>query len=565
MRQGRQWFLVVMLLIPFCSSKAETVGIAPYRVLIINSWSKELPWQLSVENGIRAELVSRQLPYEIFAEYLDADRFDQTFNHDALSTFLNSKYQASSINLIIADSLPAVSFLMRYPSLLPGTPRVYLPDSDYISAKDIGKNDVVIPVKEDYIRSVNEAIQRTGATQLYVVGESFSEGGSNQLQRFKQTFKNKTASFRLHYLENLSMAELAEQTAQLPPNSAIFFLLIFKDSTETSYVPYQAASLLAQKANAPIFSLWEALMGSGIVGGYLLSGERLGAMAIRHALLKEQNISLDPNLSNAYGYYFDERQLIKHDIAKQTLPDNATIRFSEPSFWHAYRLEITLTLLLLTLLSFVTSTLFVVNKKRKRAIYALIQERRLLEQRVADRTQALHDAKIQAEADARTDVLTGLNNRRAFYEHGRFLHEQASRYHNTYSVLLIDIDLFKEVKDVYGHDVGDRVLKQIANIIRESIRNSDIPGRIGGDEFAVLLPQSAACNIMDLAERIRLAVSARQIETDTSSIHLTVSIGIAEYSPIAETLDTVIKHADEALYDAKNNGRNNIVLYRETK
>ena len=557
-----RFFLLIVCLTPI-NIWADSASPTSYRVLIINSWSKELPWQLSVENGIRAELDRRGQPYEIFAEYLDADRFDQDFNHDALSDFLNSKYQTSSINLIIADSLPAVSFLIEHPSLLPGTPRVYLPDSDFISEDGIGENDVVIPVTEDYVSSVNEAIRRSGATQLYVVGESFSEGGKNQLRRFKQAFSNTDLDIR--YLENLSMPQLIEETAKLPPNSAIFYLLVFKDSLGMSYIPYQAANILAKNANAPIFSLWRSLMGSGIVGGYLLSGERLGAMAIRHAFLKAHNISLEPNLSDAYGHYLDERQLKKHRISKQALPETTTLLFSAPSFWKTHQLEIVLTFFLLILLSLLTGILIVVNRKRQRAIQALMQERRLLEQRVADRTQALHDAKIQAETDARTDVLTGLNNRRAFYEHGRFLHEQATRYHNTYSVLLIDVDLFKEVNDVYGHDVGDRVLKQIANIIRQSIRNSDIPGRIGGDEFAVLLPHSAAHKMTEFAERIRSAVAQSSITIDSKAIKLTVSIGIAEFHSAEEMLDGVIKRADVALYEAKNNGRNNIALYRETK
>ena len=159
---------------------------------------------------------------------------------------------------------------------------------------------------------------------------------------------------------------------------------------------------------------------------------------------------------------------------------------------------------------------------------------------------------------AHTDPLTGLMNRRHF----RLLADQeftrAARTHQQLLMMMLDIDHFKHVNDTHGHDVGDQALIAIANVLRDGIRDMDILARWGGEEFLVLLPETDMAGAMPIAERIREQVS--QIKLPKIPEGLTISIGMCEAAPGME-LKTVTSLADQALYQAKANGRNRIVCH----
>jgi len=181
-----------------------------------------------------------------------------------------------------------------------------------------------------------------------------------------------------------------------------------------------------------------------------------------------------------------------------------------------------------------------------------------LEAQVLRRTQELEAAKLGAEQLARTDVLTGLNNRRAFFEYAEVLDGQARRYNHTYVIAIIDIDHFKAVNDCWGHDTGDVALQTVAHRIEDTLRDSDISGRIGGEEFAIILPQTSAEEGSTLVERLRNTIEQTVIDTPKTPIQLTISVGIAALEDKNCSLESVVTNADAALYRAKNNGRNTI-------
>ena len=186
------------------------------------------------------------------------------------------------------------------------------------------------------------------------------------------------------------------------------------------------------------------------------------------------------------------------------------------------------------------------------------KERDSLEQLVQKRTAALEQAMQQAELLARTDALTGALNRRAFFEYGEKEFERASRYKTTLAVIMIDLDYFKLINDNFGHAVGDATLIAVINTLRGLIRNVDTIGRIGGEEFAALLPQADMQTATDLAQRLRCAVEELKITADDMSVSITASFGVAVIDVANETLDESLQRADAALYRAKENGRNRI-------
>jgi len=184
----------------------------------------------------------------------------------------------------------------------------------------------------------------------------------------------------------------------------------------------------------------------------------------------------------------------------------------------------------------------------------LAQAHAQLETAVAQRTQQLVWL-------ANTDPLTGLKNRRAFTEAAQAQILQCQRYPYPIAALIIDIDHFKSINDRYGHPVGDQAIQRVTASITHTLRVSDIIGRIGGEEFAVLLPHTDAAAARVSAERIRLAVESIEIVIlNAKPLRLTVSVGIALYQPTL-TLDNLLMHADKALYRAKNTGRNRVETY----
>jgi len=157
---------------------------------------------------------------------------------------------------------------------------------------------------------------------------------------------------------------------------------------------------------------------------------------------------------------------------------------------------------------------------------------------------------------ATTDGLTGAYNRRFFVElcHQELL--QAGRRFRPTSLLLMDIDHFKRINDRFGHSAGDDVLRQVVEIGRKALRSEDVIGRIGGDEFAVLLPSTTLEQAAKVAERLRSTYERLEVPSPSGNVRFTVSCGVAEWKPHFRTVEELLQRADCALYQAKNEGRN---------
>jgi diguanylate cyclase (GGDEF)-like protein len=157
---------------------------------------------------------------------------------------------------------------------------------------------------------------------------------------------------------------------------------------------------------------------------------------------------------------------------------------------------------------------------------------------------------------ARTDALTGLANRRAFDEQLEQLVAHADRFGHSVSLILADVDHFKQVNDTWGHEAGDMVLKGIAKTMQDAVRAVDVCARFGGEEIAILLPQTTLGGAVELADRLRKAVAAKPFGALGEEIPVTVSCGVACYPEGVITKEALFAAADRALYEAKSAGRN---------
>jgi len=161
---------------------------------------------------------------------------------------------------------------------------------------------------------------------------------------------------------------------------------------------------------------------------------------------------------------------------------------------------------------------------------------------------------------ATTDLMTGINNRHHFLS--LLYHEFARgrRYKAPLSLMILDLDFFKQINDGYGHAAGDAALKTFANAATECLRGMDVLGRLGGEEFGILLPSTAVDQAEVVAERIRVAVARIAIDTDLGTVRFTTSIGVAQSQEDDESVDVLLARADAALYAAKAAGRNRVVV-----
>ena len=185
-------------------------------------------------------------------------------------------------------------------------------------------------------------------------------------------------------------------------------------------------------------------------------------------------------------------------------------------------------------------------------------QRRLIQEKSRQLGEALlevQERRLEAEDSARRDPLTTLANRRHFYA------AAAEARANTLAVIILDIDHFKAVNDTHGHAAGDRVLHAVAAVIRENVRPGDTPCRYGGEEFAVLLPGTGLLGAATLGERLRARIGAESIATEHGPLSVSVSVGIAAADGEAAAVDALLDRADQALYQAKDGGRDRVRLW----
>lgn len=197
--------------------------------------------------------------------------------------------------------------------------------------------------------------------------------------------------------------------------------------------------------------------------------------------------------------------------------------------------------------------------QRSKAQYELSKLNEELEERVIKRTAELEEANQRLHFLATKDPLTNINNRRGFFQIGGQMFNLFKRYGRPLTVIMLDIDHFKLINDKHGHKVGDEAIICCAKTCGMILRDTDVFGRIGGEEFAIILSETNRDAACELAERIRLNVPKSEVLL-AHKINMTVSIGIHELQQVDQDFSAALEIADKALYEAKNNGRNQVKI-----
>ncbi|RRV03778.1 sensor domain-containing diguanylate cyclase [Pseudomonas sp. v388] len=181
---------------------------------------------------------------------------------------------------------------------------------------------------------------------------------------------------------------------------------------------------------------------------------------------------------------------------------------------------------------------------------------------VASNRHQLQAANAELLHLSSTDRLTGLYNRGHWEEALRLEHARHARYGSQAALVMFDIDHFKYINDTYGHQVGDEVLRSVAGLLRNLIRETDIAGRYGGEEFAVLLPDTDGAHALLFAERLRSAVEESEVMHEGLAIRCTISLGVADLATPVSDYKQLIERADQAMYVSKRSGRNQVTVHK---
>lgn len=588
------WVLLWLPIAPFAAepvgSGAAGIGLAPaataarLRVLVLASFHAGLPAQRLLEQGLDDALRPREGEHRVFVEYLDSARLPLGSRaSEALAQYLAAKYGDAGVQVVVAFQPAASDFLIAQPALLPQARRIHAEIAD-AKAEHIRRTDpqaLILSPHVDYGPSLAEAIRLTGAQRIVVVGDTRDGAAAMRLAMIRAAAGRLPPEITVDYLLDRPLAEVLDRSAQLPPGSIVYYLLMFGDGAGRALAPVDVAREIAAHSAVPVVSQWESLLGSGILGGYSLSHVVLGREVGRAALGVVQPSGVLPVSGdkpvNAMRHVYDARQLRRFGIDERTLPPDSVLLFREPTLLEAHRGQVIATGAVIAALVLLLLMLAASNRARRRALSELAHERELLAQRVAERTAELDDrvaelarrnddltmVKAQLSTLAQTDGLTGLANRRQFDSVLAQELRRLQRRGGALSLLLMDVDFFKAYNDRYGHVQGDRCLKAIAELLAACTRRpADVAARYGGEEFVLVLPDTPHDGAWQLARQLMDDLARLALPHADSAVapHVTLSVGLVTVGPEADLAPAeLLALADAQLYRAKAEGRDRIV------
>lgn len=402
-------FLVFQFLSP--SSHAQTPSNVTH-ILFINSTNQDMPWYKSVELGLRTELTKRSFSYELFVENMDVNRFDEVNQKQLMKDYLKQKYKNKHIDIIVTQSPSAATLLSQLDDFFINAPRIYLePGAQFNLPKKT--SGAVIQAKLDYAQATANAVNLMKPKKLIVILDTKNDIGMSFHRGLFSVINRDFSYLNVEKWFDLPLPELLTRVRNAPADSIILFTPIFRRYDNKSLSPYQLVERLTEESPAPVFSYWEVLLGSGVVGGYVLSGEKIGKRIADSIVFYNENKALNEISGEGLSTYsYDWRQLSKFNIAPQSLPEESIISYYEPTYFEKNKILIySATVIIFILSSFLVFVLFL-NQRRIQLLKELDEEKQRLESRVEERTEELLRAKEEAEhlTSAKSEFLANMSH-----------------------------------------------------------------------------------------------------------------------------------------------------------
>jgi diguanylate cyclase (GGDEF)-like protein len=553
-------------------------GAVRKNVLVLHNFNQDHPAIALYDQGLRQALqAATDYDVRISTEYLNLSGLEQEPGYVAdTAAYLVRKYSLWKPDAVVLDNAVVglyEKYLQRVFADVPWVVPVELePGEGHRSASN--RIDVIWGVtQEDIDRNLALILRlRPGTKTVFLV-----LGASTQERRIAQT----AAPVLAKYADRLSVvvtdgmrhATLLDAVEHAPDDAAVLYLRFARDASGDVFIPATVAREVTSRAKIPVFCLSGHLLGEGMIGGYVAEigafGRFMGGKLLE--ALNGRFVGGELISSDCTAYMFDGRVLERFGIDAGKLPPGSRVEFIPATLWQTHRDVVLGSVVLVVAETFLILGLVVNRLRRKRAEAALVALNVTLEQRVLERTRALHESNEalheakesleglnhQLERLSRTDSLTGLPNRRQAEAFAAAYHREFEEAGRVYAVAMLDVDFFKRINDRHGHEAGDFLLTRLGREMTALVRPGDMTARWGGEEFLLVLPGVDAAAAGALASRVRAGIAAAVYDWRGLTLSATATIGFAVVTP-GETLSALLRRADAALYRGKQAGRDRV-------
>ena len=537
-----------------CLFPCPAEGARKQKILVLHSYHQGLEWTDNITSGIQTVFQPLDKEYEIYYEYLDTKRNAGIYYKKHLEELFETKMKTVQFAAVIVADNNALAFIKKTYRFLQGRPPLVFCGINHFRPDMIDTLPSVTGVTEEADIAANFDLMlrlHPERKRIVVILDRTATGDAlaKSLAGTIEAYRNRV---HIETLRDFTLEEAADFVAELGDEDMIY-LLTFNRDRENNFISYaEGVTLLTEATKVPIYGSWDFYLGKGIVGGMIASGELQGEVAAQLALRilqgeRPQDIPIVTGSVNRIMFDFNRLQSFGIDFRQ--LPDGASIINQPPRFYQKYQ-PILFALSLAAVLLLGISWARLLAQKRQQA--RLVEMNAALDNLVAQKTARLRDANEALQKIATTDDLTGLHNRGYLLKQLASEIEAVKQQGGDLSIILADLDGFKRINDTFGHNFGDQVLKQAGAALGNALRDKDLVGRYGGEEFLLILPDADLGKSTLIAERVRQSIASCRWEKD--NFRVTISGGVVQYA--GESVEELLKRADELLYQAKALGRN---------
>ncbi len=547
-------FSLFLSCLAFCLFPLSAEAARKQKILVLHSYHQGYEWTDNISSGIQAIFEPLDKDYEMYYEYLDTKRNTGAYYEQHLEELFIAKMKTVEFAAVIVADNNGLAFIKKSYRFLKGHPPLIFCGINYFQPDMIDTLPAVTGVTEEADIAANFGLMlrlHPERKRIVVILDRTATGDAvaKLLAEATEVYRDRVL---IETFRDFTLDEAVAFVGELGAEDMIC-LLTFNRDRDNNFISYSAAvSLIREAADVPIYGVWDFYLGKGIVGGMITSGFEQGKVAAQLALriLRGESPQNLPIITGSVNrIMLDFKQLQAFDIDSRRLPDGALIINQPPGFYQKYqRVFLGASLAIVLLLGF--SWIRLLAQKREKA--RLVKMNVALDNLVEEKTARLQDANKALQKIATTDDLTGIHNRGYLLKQLAQEIEAVEGQGSELSIILVDLDRFKLVNDTFGHNFGDQVLKRVSAAFGTALRDKDLVGRYGGEEFLLILPDTDLGKSTIIAERVRQSIASYCWEKD--GFQTTISGGVVQY--VGESVENLLKRADELLYQAKALGRN---------
>lgn len=531
------------------------------RVLMISSYSPSFRTYYQQINGVKSVLDRYHIALD--NEFMDTKRLYTEENFRLFKQYLTYKLShLPAYDAVITADDDATNFVMDHRQELFGeTPVFFMAVNNYDNAVRYAKEKNVTGVFE--APSYHDTLQLAytlNPTAKRVVGlVDATSSGQGDLKLFlAERDKFKALDFTALDLSTLTFQDFKEQLAAITPTDIVVLISVYRDQAGATTTFEQGLKLVLESVNVPVYHTYEHGVGDGLLGGKVVSHTKQGAAAGSQVLkyIGGTPVSQIPLIDQSPNQYLvDWQVLTAYRLDGAILPTDVVLLNKPQTFIDRYGSSIIIVLVTMIVEGILIATLLHslrTSKKAKNKLEAINEELECSLEAVKNRDSQIYDLIY-------IDMLTGLSNRFAIYE--KIEDRIVLRQEESFYVMFLDIDNFKNVNDLFGHDIGDALIKETGRQLRR-VLNPDVQvGRFGGDEFVFLISnawdmETLLCFIKEIENIFKTSIKLMEL-----SFYLTISIGVSKYPEHGRSKEELIKKADIALYEAKKAGKDRCVIF----